>query len=586
MNRFLRISGNAIAAFIAAIRNKILAVCLLTGAIVIICGIFGAISFGALSIGNSTSADCSGDVITSASLNPSTKSNDGKSQSVTLHVEAQACVTAITAASDDGNTLSLLNTSSGVWERQMIIKGTQGPGSYPVSLTPSPGGNGSSVAFNVDESQSKNYYWPWFDSQNMQSWILMSNPPGSGKFLGLNLSIGSDYKALKDSFENGPGVVPEGNTLIYSERGLLTGPVKVGTQTGGSAIVSQRSLMRNSFEEVRGTDSQKLSDNYFWPWYDEKTPGTTDWILVANPSQTDTVHVELTFLNIEDGQKVAAQSDIPPGQNWNPTFVSKMGGPLELKAYLAGGSWPSDKRNVVASQRVLSNYGAAFNEVPGIPAGDLSGDYLWTWYDNKSPGFTDWVLVANPGASTVYYEVRVAGSVMPTSSDNPGAIPAGGKVAPSFPGVINGPVEVITCSQSFDTSGNCPSGATRPNVIASQRSLVGPSFEEVPGYPKSALSSDYLWTWYDNRSVGSTNWVLVANPGDTAVTYQVKIGGQAMPTTADNPGIIPAHGKVTATFPGTMNGPVEVTSSGGNVMASQRVMWNGYFNEVMGSLLN
>lgn len=39
--------------------------------------------------------------------------------------------------------------------------------------------------------------------------------------------------------------------------------------------------------------------------------------------------------------------------------------------------------------------------------------------------------------------------------------------------------------------------------------------------------------------------------------------------------------KVTPTFPGTMAGPVEVTTSG-PVMASQRVLWKGYFNEVVG----
>ena len=124
------------------------------------------------------------------------------------------------------------------------------------------------------------------------------------------------------------------------------------------------------------------------------------------------------------------------------------------------------------------------------------------------------------------------------------------------------------------------------NVIASQRVIFGPSFEEVPGYPSSALTTDYHWTWYDQKSAGSTNWVLVANPGDTQVTYQIKIAGQVMPTTLGNPGTIPAHGKVAPTFPGTMDGPVEVVSNGGNVIASQRVLWNGFFNEVLGTVLN
>ena len=78
----------------------------------------------------------------------------------------------------------------------------------------------------------------------------------------------------------------------------------------------------------------------------------------------------------------------------------------------------------------------------------------------------------------------------------------------------------------------------------------------------------------------------MANPGNAAVTYQIKIAGVVMPTSAVNPGTIPAHSKVTPTFPGTMKGPVEVISTGGNVMVSQRVLWNGYFNEVLGTVLN
>ncbi len=110
----------------------------------------------------------------------------------------------------------------------------------------------------------------------------------------------------------------------------------------------------------------------------------------------------------------------------------------------------------------------------------------------------------------------------------------------------------------------------------------GSAFNEVPGIPASSLSDDYLWTWYDNADPGSTNWVLIANPGTVPVTYQIKIAGKNVPRGS---GTIPAGGRVTPTFPGLMAGPVEVTASD-NVMASQRVTWNGYFNEVLGTVLS
>ncbi|HZD04490.1 MAG TPA: hypothetical protein VE173_06220, partial [Longimicrobiales bacterium] len=156
-------------------------------------------------------------------------------------------------------------------------------------------------------------------------------------------------------------------------------------------------------------------------------------------------------------------------------------------------------------------------------------------------------------------EIKIAGT--PVAS---GSIAPGQKVTPTF-NTMGGPVEVTASDR----------------VIASQRIVWGPSFEEVPGYPNEAMASAYHWTWYDQaEGPGVTNWVLIANPGTTAVNATVKIAG-----TPRWSGAIPAGGRVTPTFPGVMGGPVEVSATG-QVMSSQRVIWNGYFNEVLGTVLN
>ncbi len=415
---------------------------------------------------------------------------------------------------------------------------------------------------------SRNYFWTWYDNAGGDNWVLMANPIFASQPLTFNLSIGGVPRDL--SGYNG-GVVGPGQSITPKYEGVMGGPVKVTSAIGGTAIVSQRILWPkggNSLEEVLGTESGKLSDHFYWTWYDEQSPGFANWILVANPSATETVHAVISFINQADGAPVTQQADIAAGDKWTPTFPGKMGGPVEVKAYLAGGNWPADARNVMASQRVLTNSGTALNEVPGIPATELSNSYLWTWYDQGSPGFADWVLIANPNDTAVTYEIKIGGVVQPCDACT---IPAHDKVTPTFPGITNGPVEVTS------------SGG---NVIASQRIIAGPSFEEVPGYPRTSLVGDYHWTWYDMQSAGATDWILVANPGDTPVTYQIKIAGVVMPTSAGNPGTIAAHDKVTPTFPGNMNGPVEVISTGGNVMVSQRVLWKGFLNEVLGSVLN
>jgi len=415
----------------------------------------------------------------------------------------------------------------------------------------------------------QDYYWTWYDGFSMQDWVLMANPTGATGSLKFYLSIGGLPQGFNSIGGLTPGEVPVGQTLATQAGHVADGPVKLTSLGGSKAVVSQRSLMGNSFEEVLGADENKLSDHFWWTWYDQLSPGMTNWVLVANPSTADTVHAVIKFTNQANGSVVTSESDIAPGKEWAPTFPGKMGGPVEVKAYRSGGSWPANKMNVIASQRVLSGYGLAFNEVPGIPAGELQNDYLWTWYDQLSTGMSDWVLVANPGDAAVTYQIKIGNEVMPTSTGNPGNIPAHGYVAPTFPDKMDGPVEVTSSA----------------SVIATQRLTFGPSFEEVPGYPRSALSSDFHWTWYDQVSAGSRNWVLVTNPGTQSVTYQIKIAGSVMPTSSTNPGTIPAGGKVAPQFPGIINGPVEVIASG-NVMVSQRVTWNGYMNEVLGTVLS
>ncbi len=397
--------------------------------------------------------------------------------------------------------------------------------------------------------QQTRYFWTWYDNVGGDDWVLLANPSSAAGNLTYSLWIGGASEPLS-SYNN--GVVGRSKSIEPRYAKTIGGPVKA-TATGGKGIVSQRILWPaggNSLEEVLGTEQSKLSNDFYWTWYDNNSPGYTNWILVANPG---TDHSGNTQGTVTVAIKIAGQQvwsgTIKPGQNVNRTFPGVIGGPVEVTS--TGG-------DVIASQRVLSNYGAAFNEVPGIPASSLSNDYLWTWYDNASPGYTDWVLVANPGSSAVTYQIKIAGAQVAQGSLNPGQ-----RITPTFPGKMAGPVEVIASG----------------NVITSQRVVAGPSFEEVPGYPKADLASDYNWTWYDNASAGATNWILVTNPGSGPVSYQISIGGAQVAHGTLSPGQ-----RITPTFSGKMGGPVEVSASE-NVMASQRVTWNGYFNEVLGTVL-
>jgi parallel beta-helix repeat protein len=443
----------------------------------------------------------------------------------------------------------------------------------------------------------RSYYFTWYDqvSAGAQNWVLMTNPIDAALYpeedAWFDLSIAGSAKTLPTSTAGGMrGQVSPLEGITPSFPGVINGPVDVGYHARMKQMVSQRVLWGDSLEEVTGTDAADLTDHYYWAWYDQQNPGYTNWILIGNPT-TDTVRAEIRIAGnlVADPDTGLDYFVLPPGGRVTPTFPSVIGGPVEVKAYLNGGVWPGNARDVIASQRVLSNYGSAFNEVEGTPAGDLTSDYLWTWYDQLSPGALNWILVANPdgGDAQIYYKVTVAGAVQTGSDFHPGdeckgPIADNGNEYPQFDTLRNGPVRVQTYS---DASCSVPA-----NAIASQRTVWGPSFEEVPGYPAGQVTTNYHWTWYDQLSPGVTNWVLVANPAAaTSAGFQIKIGETLMDLDNATPGqqgdfLYPGDVK-QYTFPGTMSGPVQVIADQ-NVISSQRVLWKGYFNEVMGTVLN
>lgn len=451
--------------------------------------------------------------------------------------------------------------------------------------------------WNPDWQPQPNYHWTWYDNIGGDNWVLMANPASAVRNLYFGLSVGGIPRDLS-GYNN--GVVAPGQSITPKYSGLMGGPVKATSTSGGYGILSQRILWPhggNSLEEVLGTAESKLSSHFYWTWYDQLSPGFTNWVLISNPG-SGSVYYEITIAGADPG--AGSKGTISPGHNVTPTFPGKMGGPVEVRAWTDSNKTTPAK--IMASQRVLSNGGAAFNEVPGIPAEELSSMYAWTWYDDV--GGSNWVLIANPNNFPLYYTLQVGNNgcnINPPPGtaclkDNGTPIPAGGYITPRL-GVMNGPTLLATYSDAPHNN--------HANSIASQRSLWGPSFEEVPGLSYQGLSANYHWTWYDQQSAGATNWVLIANP-DFSDTIKVEIwmNGQRVQEGA-GPGGTPttwtlAPGeKATPRFGSYMGGPVEVRAyvdggiwNGNNgadnraVITSQRVLWNGYFNEVLGTVLD
>lgn len=503
-----------------------------------------------------------------ASLNPSsfklTRHPDGAVVSAQVTYDAASRTATLTPA---GNLDPMTIYNASVTTAITAIGGSHMAQDYDWSFTTGPA--------------PKSYYFSWYDmgSPGMRDWLVMGNPAGGGSQAGYDVQIGNRMvgSALLTA--------RPGQTQPASFAGMIGGPVKVTSLGGEAQIVSQRTLFGSSFEEVDGQDESSLDSNYYFTWYDAKSTGAQDWVLISNPG-ADAVNADVFIA----GRKMnSSPYRINAGGCATPEFPGVLGGPVEVTAYEPGS--PSTPRKVIVSQRVI--WSGNFNEVMGIPASQLASDYHYTWYDMKSEGASDWVLISNPGSSEMVAEVSVGGVKManPATGRHYFRISAGGTISPSFPGVMGGPVEV----KGYRASTYNPANPGVPNMsfFSTQRSLFGSSFEEVAGYSDNALAPDYYFSWYDQLSSGFTDWVLVANPGNSEIKAEVWIAGIRKTVLT-----LPAGRSQAPTFPGIMNGPVEVRgydsgtydpnnpgAPNRNVFTSQRVMWNGHFNEVEGMVL-
>lgn len=275
---------------------------------------------------------------------------------------------------------------------------------------------------------------------------------------------------------------------------IVDGPVKVVSTTGEEVIPSQRAVYGSSFNEVMGYPANKFATEYWFPWYDDLYMKT--WILVGNPSNTQTAYVDIYIGGVKRNSSPYA---IAAGDRVTPRFSGVVDGPVQVVS-VSGTGTPSPI-DIFASERVL--YAGSFNEVMGYPDDQLTSEYWFPWYDNV--GMATWVLVGNPSTTeTAYVDIYIGGQKY---QDQFGqvqtyAIAPGNRVTPRFPGVTTGPVQVVSV-----TGDGTPSPV---DIFTSERVVYASSFNEVMGYPDNQLTTEYWFTWYDNLYMSSH--IFIAKP--------------------------------------------------------------------------
>jgi uncharacterized protein YcfL len=212
------------------------------------------------------------------------------------------------------------------------------------------------------------YWFPWYDNQTMTSWILVGNP-STTEVAHVDIYI-AGQKQNDKAYEIQPG------DRITPTFPVLNGPVKIVSDI--DVFTTQRVHNATGFiNEAPGIPNNQLNTEYWFPWYDNQY--MTSWILVGNPSETETAYVDIYIA----GQK---QNTVPyeilPGNRITPTY-NVLNGPVHIVSNI----------NVFASMRVHTGQGFV-NEAAGIPNSQLTTQYWFPWYDNQY--MQSWILVGKP----------------------------------------------------------------------------------------------------------------------------------------------------------------------------------------------
>jgi hypothetical protein len=164
----------------------------------------------------------------------------------------------------------------------------------------------------------------------------------------------------------------------------------------------------------------------------------------------------------------------------------------------------------------------------------------------------------NPAAGCVGVDVAVGGSTVGGYYVAPN-----GGMRTSYAGANSGPARVISTNNKA--------------VVASQRVIYGGgSYSEMMGLPFEQLSKEYLFPYYNNVAMDSQ--LRVSNVGGADTTITVYLGTQQIDQYT-----LAAGGATRKNYPGKNSGPLRVTSSSSNILATIRVLYAGSsYSELMG----
>ncbi len=327
-----------------------------------------------------------------------------------------------------------------------------------------------------------------------------------------------------------------------SYAGVNTGPVKIASITT-PFIDSIRVLFGVSYSEMMGFPANKLTTDYWFPYYNN----------VAMDSQLRVSNVggSSTTITVTYGNNIPLDSyTLAAGAATRKNYAGINSGPLHVT---------SSASNILTTIRVLYG-GLSYSELMGFPNNQLTTDYWFPYYNNVA--MDSQLRVSNVGGSSTTITVTY-GNNIPLDSYT---LAAGAATRKNYPGINSGPLHVTSSAS---------------NILTTIRVLYGnQSYSELSGYPANQLTKEYVYPVYDNKTANSQ--LRVSNVGGVSTLITVTYGNN-IPLDSYT---LAAGAATRKNYTGVNNGPLHVVSSASNILSTQRLLYTtpsfGSFYELTG----
>lgn len=291
------------------------------------------------------------------------------------------------------------------------------------------------------EGLVSSWEFTWYDSLPEHgmggNWILIANmgsQPADVEVL-IGGQVAARYQASSGN------AIAQGAIVTPSFPLTMNGPVIVRSTNGQPLIASQRVIFKETFNELMGSPTTLLGNDYHFTWYDSNPANGMggDWVLIANRG-TQAADVDV-YVGNDLVARYNGSNAIPTGGMATPSFANLTDGPVRVVS--------TNAQSLLVSQRVV--YKDSFEEVQGVPSAGLAPEQVFSWYDSSLVNYmlNNWVLIANMGTGEATVEIRIGGVKM-NDPENPGndffTVPENGIITPSFNNYMGGPVEITATS--------------------------------------------------------------------------------------------------------------------------------------------